>query len=352
MLKIKSRIQALGIAAALMLSGTAAADLNKGLVAYWSFDDCTANDAGGNGYHGILNGNISCTEGMINKGLSFDGVDSYIDINVPLAGAANWSVCAWLNTAKIDSNATDWQTIVAASDKTEAATVKMGFLTESAAFGIYPLLTAEAKIATVNKNSFICYTKSGNSLNSIKDGTTIAGGHSSPGFTALKTIGMWQPSASSPFDKAPFNGILDELRVYSRALNKKEIQQLSHIGQDVSGSTNGYAALNVTCTNKTSGQSVVFASTNTPTSTWNCEQKGLAVNPGDQVDVLLSGWAHLTGFFWEKGNWLPCNQMCGGGIQMRSVTCKNPRGQIVDSAKCDSASRPYSLQSCNIQFCN
>jgi hypothetical protein len=48
------------------------------LVAYWSFDDCTAKDVSGNGNNGIIHGAL-CTEGKVNSAFSFDGIDDYID---------------------------------------------------------------------------------------------------------------------------------------------------------------------------------------------------------------------------------------------------------------------------------
>lgn len=36
------------------------ADLNDGLVAHWSFDDCSAKDNSGNGHDGTINGNPQC----------------------------------------------------------------------------------------------------------------------------------------------------------------------------------------------------------------------------------------------------------------------------------------------------
>jgi hypothetical protein len=44
----------LGSLLVLWSSGVESADLNAGLVGYWSFDDCKATDSSGNTYHGTL----------------------------------------------------------------------------------------------------------------------------------------------------------------------------------------------------------------------------------------------------------------------------------------------------------
>ncbi len=59
----------------LMVGGVGAAD--EGLVAYWSFDDGTANDGAGNN-DGTIHG-AKVVEGVFGKALEFDGVDDYVD---------------------------------------------------------------------------------------------------------------------------------------------------------------------------------------------------------------------------------------------------------------------------------
>lgn len=53
-------------------------DLNKGLVAYYSFNDCDATDETGNESHGKLYGDVGCWCGIENDGLLFDGIDDYV----------------------------------------------------------------------------------------------------------------------------------------------------------------------------------------------------------------------------------------------------------------------------------
>jgi len=77
------RIKAAMLLGALAISGAVSADLNTGLVAYWSFNDCTAKDNSGNGHDGTINGNPQCVTGRKGKGFYFDGIDDYI--SVPLA---------------------------------------------------------------------------------------------------------------------------------------------------------------------------------------------------------------------------------------------------------------------------
>lgn len=53
--------------------------LDKSLVAYYSFNDCDARDDSGNASHGRLYGNTSCWCGIEGSGLLFDGIDDYVE---------------------------------------------------------------------------------------------------------------------------------------------------------------------------------------------------------------------------------------------------------------------------------
>jgi len=63
------------------ISGFAQADLNDGLVAYYPFNG-NANDESGNGYHGQVSGAILSSDrlGNANRAYNFDGKDDFIDI--------------------------------------------------------------------------------------------------------------------------------------------------------------------------------------------------------------------------------------------------------------------------------
>ena len=71
----------IAIATALIISVSVASavDLERGLVAYYSFDDCSAKDLSGNGNDGIIYG-AKCVDGKFGKALRFDGVDDYVEV--------------------------------------------------------------------------------------------------------------------------------------------------------------------------------------------------------------------------------------------------------------------------------
>ena len=97
--KRMKRIKAATLLGALLISGTTSADLKTGLIAHWSFDDCTAKDNSGNGHDGVINGNPQCGNSIKGKTFSFDGIDDYIEIpNSPDLNSNVITVSTWINS--------------------------------------------------------------------------------------------------------------------------------------------------------------------------------------------------------------------------------------------------------------
>ena len=61
----------------LCISTATAIDLEKDLVAYYSFDDGTAKDNSGNGNDGVIYG-AKVVDGIKGKALYFDGIDDRV----------------------------------------------------------------------------------------------------------------------------------------------------------------------------------------------------------------------------------------------------------------------------------
>ncbi len=54
-------------------------DLTRGLIAYYTFNDCDARDESGNDSHGTLYGDMGCWCGIEDEGLLFDGINDYVE---------------------------------------------------------------------------------------------------------------------------------------------------------------------------------------------------------------------------------------------------------------------------------
>uniref|UniRef100_UPI00260A2BB0 hypothetical protein n=1 Tax=Thermococcus sp. TaxID=35749 RepID=UPI00260A2BB0 len=68
----------LGLTFQRVSSAPSGVNLNRGLVAYYSFDHCDARDDSGNGHDGTIYGSPECVDGVKGKALEFDGENDYI----------------------------------------------------------------------------------------------------------------------------------------------------------------------------------------------------------------------------------------------------------------------------------
>ncbi|MFZ5918888.1 MAG: LamG domain-containing protein [Chloroflexota bacterium] len=88
--------------------------INNGLEAYWSFDNCNAEDRSGHGFQGTLYGDPECVDGIVGKAFEFDGTGDWFGLqSVPaeVYHLKDFSVSLWFNT---DQDVT--QTLLQGSD--------------------------------------------------------------------------------------------------------------------------------------------------------------------------------------------------------------------------------------------
>ena len=54
---------------------------------------------------------------------------------------------------------------------------------------------------------------------------------------------------------------------------------------------------------------------------------------------------------WVANSWSTCDQLCGGGVQTRSITCKDASGNTLASTECPASSAPTTQRECNTAAC-
>lgn len=98
-------IVTLTILAALPATGATYADLSSGLVAHYTFDG-NANDSSGYGNDGIVHGATLTTDrfGNANSAYHFDGVDDYVRVpdDPVLDGMNSLTLSVWVKTDRVD----------------------------------------------------------------------------------------------------------------------------------------------------------------------------------------------------------------------------------------------------------
>jgi len=230
----------IAIATALIISVdvASAVDLERGLVAYYSFDDCSAKDLSGNGNDGIIYG-AKCVNGKFGKALRFDGVDDYVDCgNRLIYNLETFSLVAWVK------DVTDINQHQAVITKGEGTTMSFNLMIYRNGHAYYP----RKAVVVFNDGSsyfdvasttdiggetgwfFLVGTYDGSALkiyvNGVEENSRST--TATPATTSEKLIIGARDNEGTL--ECYMNGIIDEVRIYNRALSEEEIRALYERG--------------------------------------------------------------------------------------------------------------------------
>jgi hypothetical protein len=214
------------------------ADFSEGLVLNLSFDEGSgdvAEDLSGNGHDGIID-NPMWVDGKFGKALHFDGAGSGTFVTVESTDALNVNECtfmAWINAETWDGT----RQIVGKSVHggcsgrgpyglfSERGVFKLRFETESGRADI------NADLPDTEKWLHVAFTNDGEMATIYVDGEIIAEGEI-PG--TLNTIE--DPLRIAQDCERPnnvFAGIIDEVRLWNRALSQDDINILKELNSQV-----------------------------------------------------------------------------------------------------------------------
>lgn len=241
--------------------------LDSGLAGYWPLDDgsgTNANDASTNNNDGTLTNGPTWTTGQIGGGVDFDGSDDYISYaNTIPFNSDDFSVSAW---ARMDGaaggdgeNSIFTQRITSVGAGNPSVTLYYD-INEYPSFFIRDNVGTGVNLSYSSAQSFgawqhIVGVKTATATTLYLNGAAVATTtHSLSGdFDAgvdIRQIGRQQYTGGNN----QFNGVIDEVRVYQRALSADEVAQLYRLtsptgvdtslkgywsfnGQDMSGTT-------------------------------------------------------------------------------------------------------------------
>ena len=220
--------------------------LQNGLVAWYKFDDPKdlGKDSSGKGNNGTAHGGVGSADGVIGKAGSFDGVDDYIRIDnfkddMKLIDTS-FTISAWTyvkNKGNVDkpifylanhlnnnscTNCIEdgyqfwygWEENRLDLSKPN----KNVITTPSSNYNNWKMVTVTFDKTTSN----VIFMENGNIIDSISDNTAIQNFiANNPAF-----IGF-----TKNYSGTYFNGLIDDLRIYNRALSESEIKALYKLGQ-------------------------------------------------------------------------------------------------------------------------
>lgn len=225
-----------------------AQDLTEGLVGYYSFCGCNANDHSGNDNHGLLMGNPACIEGIKGEGFFFNESGGSMggcslnntDFIILPAFDAIWeegfTVCAWVEFKHLvyferivdlgggSGEAGGMPIWFGREGNSNNLTLESWISTDGTQNRTVGRLVAEDAI-TNGQIEFYCATISGNTMRIYVNGNQVAQKNGNPILNVPRDenyIGRSNWCESDP----DFHGFMDEVRIYNRALSAEEITRM------------------------------------------------------------------------------------------------------------------------------
>ena len=217
------------------------AQSDEGLVAEWHFDEGSGSvlkDSSGNGNDGVIYG-ATWVEGKYGKALSFDGVDDYVSLGVNNMGgvfgkgSSVFTISGWIYPSTLGSSSSNHGTrnvILARASNRSNDNFELG-ISNSGNLDLYiddnnddiTKTFGSSEITTKSWYFFIVAFNSG-SVDIYLDENHYIGSFAGASLDSASgsplTIGATMNS------KIFFNGVIDEICIYNRALTAEEIKSL------------------------------------------------------------------------------------------------------------------------------
>jgi hypothetical protein len=240
---------------------TAQADLNDGLVAYYSFNG-NANDESGNGNNGTVHG-ASLTEdrfGNTDSAYSFDGENDYIEVidSTSLDISNQITISAWIKT----TGTTEYSGVVCKFGPVPYSGDRNSYCTYVNNDSMYVLNTnytwadgigaASSSTTEIDDGSWhhVLGMYNGDEIKLFVDGVEENSSTYSSGIliTDNPLIIGYDPYSGGDYTHRYFTGQIDDIRIYNRTLTESEIQELYAEGSICENSYNeGYNDGYVAC---------------------------------------------------------------------------------------------------------
>ncbi len=222
----------------LLMAKTALADLNEGLMGYWPLDG-NANDLSGNANHGFVSKPILTEDrfGNADSAYQFDGVNDRIVIpsSESLNPVDQLTISFWL---KLNKTTSSWSPIIfkGGVQRLDGASNReyVVWLNKSPFFSIYSAGDdSEVHVLssnTISSGEWIFYTavidRRNHAMKAYLNGELDTRTHDSYSSFNNNDHELEFGGTGDGSDFRPFNGVLDEVRLYNRALSDIEVLQL------------------------------------------------------------------------------------------------------------------------------
>ncbi len=211
--------------ALLGLAGSAMAGFDPALVAWWPFDEGTgtvAADLSGNGNDGDIQGGATWVPGVLETALEFNGSDSYVDApHIPFDDRS-FTIAMWINPGQTSSDH-----IFFSQTQSSSTDLSMHFRVIGGGtlrFGFYSNDLDGPSGAVEAGNWYhvaMWYDYENQNRRIYMNGEMVAEASATPykGTTGNTHIGQWNGGEY-------FNGMIDDVQVYSKPLSDAEVVKI------------------------------------------------------------------------------------------------------------------------------
>jgi len=206
-------------------------DTDPALVGWWTFDEGSGNiaaDSSGNGNDGTLNGPVEWTaDGKIGGAMKFTGPYNYIQIqdSPSLDMTREITIAAWINPSWTGNNRI-LQKSSGGGDNQYRLLKEWGDNMVFHLPGLSPDRLEFPGLPTLGEWTHLAATYDGSSMKVYYDGVVVGEQDSSGQLgTSDGTLCIGTKHETAPAGDE-FNGMLDDVRIYNRALTQSEIKRL------------------------------------------------------------------------------------------------------------------------------
>jgi len=211
----------------------------RGLVGHWTFDEgegTTARDSSGKGNHGKIVGGAKCAKGKVGGALEFDGIDDFVDLPdgfADLTKGLTFAVWAkpvktnglWPRFIELADAGGRYNIVLARRDMSDDLRLEVyhGTLVRGRS---HPNVTATGAIEQSTWQHFAATIDRTGLAALYKNGVEVARYHVGLPVKTNRTVNR---VGRSCFDRdARYKGLMDDVRIYNRALLPEEIRLLAH----------------------------------------------------------------------------------------------------------------------------